>query len=161
MSTTPEDGVELTLDPQQLLAPLLAYEERVATIARDSLASVDGFHVIVRLTLKHLFGVQLCPHCPDCNNGDNYTPCQDIFGCSSTCEGGIFGSIEASFTSIEAQKSGGALHAHSQLFVQCLHQHTPLAVVLKDIEQHPWLVQGYLQCTTHVCRQENVEPTLA
>ena len=61
MSTTPEDDVELTLDLKKLPAELLTYEERVAALARDSLASVDGFHVIVRLTLKHLFGMQICP----------------------------------------------------------------------------------------------------
>ena len=69
-------------------------------------------------------------------------------------EGGIFGRIDAGYTSIEAQKSTGSLHAHSQLFVQCLHQNTPLAEVLERIRtRRGTLVQDYLVYKGHVCRQ--------
>ena len=95
-----------------------AYDERRKIIARDSLASVDGFRMMVSLAYEFLFGLRFCPFCPDCNNGKNSVPCQDLFGSSSTAEGGIFGRLDAVFTSIEAQKSKGSLHAHSQLFLQ-------------------------------------------
>ena len=62
--------------------------------------------------------------------------------------------MDAWLTSIEAQKSKGSLHAHSQLFVQCLHQHTPLADVLRVFRQNRGdLVRKYLVYKAHVCRE--------
>ena len=84
------------------------------------MASVDGFRTMILLTFEHLFGIRFCPHCPDCNATSN--PCQDMFGSVATALGGIFGRIDAIFTSIEAQQSTGSLHAHSELFLKCLHQ---------------------------------------
>ena len=56
----------------------------------------------------------------------------------------FFGRIDACYTSIEAQKSTGSLHAHSQVFVQCLHQHTSLRDIL-NILRHDGtdIVQSY------------------
>eukprot|EP00959_Pyramimonas_sp_CCMP1952_P374558 7844379-Pyramimonas_sp.AAC.1 len=90
------------------------------------MASVGGFRVIVDAALRHLFGVRTCPNCPRCNQAEDGTPCQDLFGSSIAPEGDVFGRVDACYVSIEAQKSTGALHAHCQVFVQCLHQHTPL-----------------------------------
>ena len=88
---------------------------------------------MVQLTFKYLFGVNYCSNCPECVSSAD--PCQDLFGSSANAEGGIFGRIDAIFTSIEAQKSTGSLHAHSQLFVQCLHQHTPLWEIVKQLKK--------------------------
>ena len=95
----------------------------------DPLASVDGFRSLLLLAYEYLFGVRMCSRCPDCNNGRCGSPCQDWFGSNAKPEGGIFGRLDAGYTSFEAQKSTGSLHAHSQLFVQCLHQHESLAEV--------------------------------
>ena len=78
---------------------------------------------MAQLTFKYLFGLSCCSHFPDCVSSAD--PCQDLFGGSANAEGGIFGRIDAMFTSVEAQKSTGSLHAHSHFVVQCLHQHTP------------------------------------
>ena len=121
-------------------------------IAKDSLASVDGFRLMVLLAYEHLFGMRVCPNCPHCNHDDHGSPCQDCFGSNAKPEGGVFGRVDAGYTSIEAQKSTGALHAHSQLFVQCLHQHEPLSEVLKRLAQKPELVERYLRYKEHVCR---------
>ena len=43
--------------------------------------------------------------------------------------------FDAGYTSTKAQKSTRSLHAHSQLFVQCLHQHTPLHSFFEILEQ--------------------------
>ena len=122
------DFVDLHIPVADLAGRVPAYDDRRAMLARDPLASVDGFRVLCHLAYEHLFGVRVCPRCPDCNNADNEDakPCQDIFGSNATPEGGIFGRIDGIFTSIEAQKSAGSLHAHSQLHVQCIHQHTSL-----------------------------------
>ena len=93
-----------------------------------------------------------CPHCPNCHTSED--PCQDLFGSSATAEGGIFGRVDAVYTSIEAQKSGGSLHAHSQVYVQCLHQHTTIWDIVTALRKKPGdIVKDYLDYKTHVCRQ--------
>ena len=62
--------------------------------------------------------------------------------------------MDAAFAAIEAQKKGD-LHVHAQLFVQCLHQHKPLAEVKERLrEKGDDLVKKYLVYKTHVCRQQ-------
>ena len=67
------------------------YDDRRAMLARDPLASVDGFRMLCYLTYEHLFGIRICSMCPDCNYGDNseITPCLDLSGSSATPEGGF------------------------------------------------------------------------
>ena len=89
---------------------------------------------------QHLFGMRVCPNCPHCNHDERTDPCQDCFGSNAKSEGGVFGRIDAGYTSSEAQKSTGALHAHSQLCVQCLHQHEPFSSVLERLTEKPELV---------------------
>ena len=123
-------------------------------MARDSLASVDGFRILVHAAFKFLFGMSFCWRCPDCQSACNVQPCQDICGRSCTPEGGIFARGEAAYGCIEAQKSGGALHAHIQLFIQCLHQHTPLSEVLAQLRSTGSSeIDRYLRYKEHVCRQ--------
>ena len=96
----------LSVSPTELLESLPSYDERRRILATDSLASVEGFRVMVQLTYKYLLGVNYCSNCPDCAlSGD---PCQDLFGSSAQAEGGIFGRVDAIFTSIEAQKFTGS-----------------------------------------------------
>ena len=67
--------------------------------------------------------------------------------------GGVFGRIDAGYTAVEAQKSAGSLHAHSQFFVQCLHQHTPLQEIMERLrKQHRGVIDGYLNYSAHVSR---------
>ena len=136
------------------------YDTRRALIAKDSLASVEGFRVMVMLAYEHLFGMRVCPNCPHCNHDEHDNPCQDCFGSNATPEGGVFGRIDAGYTSFEAQKSTGSLHAHSQLFVQCLHQHEPLSEVLKQLTVKPELAERYLKYKEHVCRQVYADENL-
>ena len=107
------------------------YDRRRQILATDALASVEGFRVMVQLTLQHLFGVT-------CSHGA--TPCQDLFGSRARAEGGIFGRVDAVFTSIEAQNTTGSLHAHSQVFTQCLHQRTPLWEIVKQLRKSTGLI---------------------
>eukprot|EP00959_Pyramimonas_sp_CCMP1952_P233202 4873359-Pyramimonas_sp.AAC.1 len=78
------------------------------------MASVEGFRVIVDATMRHLFGVRVCPNSPGCNHSECMSPCQDLFCSSAAPEGGVFGRVDACYVSIEAQKSTGALRAHCQ-----------------------------------------------
>ena len=130
-----------------------SHDDRRIALARDSLASVDGFRILVLAAFKFLFGMNVCFHCPDCNTSKTMQPCQDVFGCSATPEGGFAGRAEAAFTAIESQKATGSLHAHSQVFVQCLYQHMPLIKVFEFLKSgNADVVQRYLRYKTHVCR---------
>ena len=115
--------------------------------------------VLCRLVLHHIFGVKVCPYCPECNsNGWRGPPCQDSLGSNATAVGGVFGRVDAFFGSIENQK-GGALHLHGQLFAQCLHQHTPLHDVLHKIRTTKAdIVKEYLAYANHVSRASYPDP---
>ena len=93
-------------------------------MARDALAGVDGFRVIVHLFFERILGIRFCPKCPNCE-------CADLSGSNAKAVGGCFGRVDAVYGSIEAQKSAGSLHLHAQVFVQCLHQHTPLYEIFR------------------------------
>ena len=139
-----------------LLQELPPYDERKALLARDPLACAEGFRTLVLLALRHLFGVRYCHRCPDCAQSDN--PCMDAFGSNAMATGGIFGRIDAVYGSIECQKSG-ALHLHLQAFVQCFHQFTPLAELLR-LEKTPFLemLRRYSSYTAHVRRMVYCNP---
>ena len=88
-------------------------------------------------------------------------PCQDISGNNSKFEGGSFARCEASYVCIECQKSG-SLHGHIQLFVQCLHQHTPLVEVLASMKSDGAdITAKYLRYKQTVSRQEYYDKDLA
>ena len=132
---------------------LPTWEQRRATLARDPLASVDGFQLLVQLVLKHLFGLRVCEACPSCNVKQWRTqPCtRPATGSNATLVGGIFGRMDAAYITIEAQKSTGSLHAHGQCFVQCLHQHTPVAEIFSLAESRlATLRADYLEYVSHV-----------
>jgi len=76
----------------------------------------------------------------------------DIFGSNATAAGGIFGRIDAMYGSIECQKSG-SLHLHSQLFVQCYHQYTPLSELMRLNAKHRIeILRRYSTYSAHVRR---------
>eukprot|EP00959_Pyramimonas_sp_CCMP1952_P237012 4953239-Pyramimonas_sp.AAC.1 len=130
------------------------------------MASVDGFRILVDATLRRVFGVRTCPHCPRCNRAEETEPCQDLFGGNADLGGGAFGRVDAYYVSIEAQKSPGSLHAHCQVFIQRLHQHTPLAEVFRlvcdDVDgRGQQIVARYLEYKTRVCRQVHAAPMSA
>ncbi len=114
------------------------------------------------LAYEHLVGLHVCAFSPEYNNREqkDLMPCQDLFGSNATPEGGCFGRADGCITSIESQKSTGALHGHSQLHVQCLHQHTPLRDIFHQITKgNTTIVQDYLRYKSHVCRKEYADPT--
>ena len=124
------------------------WEQRRRVLARDPLASVDGFQTLALLLLKHIFGLHMCQQCPDCVR--TWHPCIDIAGSSATVVGGVFGRVDAAYISIEAQKSTGSLHAHCQVFVQCLHQHTPLTEIFQLVESRLDILRAaYLKYNAH------------
>ena len=149
-----EDEVTLLLDRDNLARLCMDMPTRKKMLARDALACVDGFRTIVLETCARLFGMRVCPRCPDCNRGKRTTPCQNLAGSNASCAGGIFGRMDAAFISFEAQKSTGSLHAHCQLFVQCLHQFTPLKEICERIRQDEgFIVDDYLTYKARVSRQ--------
>ena len=113
---------------ETLCQDLPSWQDRRAILARDPLASVDGFRMLMSLALRHLFGVRFCSRCPECNRRSS-GQCQDALGSGASATGGVFGRVDAVYVAIEAQKSTGSLHGHTQVFIQCLHQHNSLTEV--------------------------------
>ena len=72
-----------------------SYDVGLRILARDPLGSVVGFRSLMLLAYKFLFGMRVCPYCPDCNNCVSSTPCQDLFGSNATPAGGVFGRVDA------------------------------------------------------------------
>jgi len=144
-----DDNRHFPVSVEAVRRMLPTWEQRRKVLARDPLASVDGFHVICLLLLKCVFGVNVCPQCPRCVT--TRTACADRAGSSATLAGGVFGRVDAVYMSVEAQKSTGSLHAHCQVFVQCLHQHTPLTEIFQLVETRlEGLRAAYLQYNSHV-----------
>jgi hypothetical protein len=148
-----DDGEVFPIHLETFRRALPTWQQRRTLLARDPLASVDGFHTLPRLLCRHIFGIHMCDQCPDCDKTAH--PCGDSFGSSATLSGGSFGRVDAMYVTIEAQKSTGSLHGHIQCFVQCLHQHTPLT----EIFQLPqWrleaLRQEYCKYQAHVAHAE-------
>ena len=77
----------------------------------------------------------------------------DAFGSNATARGGVFGRIDAIFGSLECQKSG-AYRLHGQLFLQCLHQFTPLRDLV-ELGREPMLelLRNYSHYSAHVQRR--------
>ena len=110
-----EGDVIMDVPIDDIINALPTYDQRRLLLARDSLASVDGFKMLVMVTYEYLFGMRVCIFCPDCNAVSNGCPCQDLFGSNAHAEGGIFGRIDAGFASVGAPKPTGSLHAQSAL----------------------------------------------
>ena len=123
-------------------------------VARDPLACVYGFRMLCRVALATLFGVKVCPSCPDCNC-HAMSGCVDEFGSVALSEGGVYGRADAYYGSIECQKCG-ALHLHLLLFLQCMHQHLSLIEIaekLKDRIQGANILNDFMTYKSHVDRE--------
>ena len=79
---------------------------RRGALARDPLASVDGFRMLVTLALRHLFGVRFCWKCPDCASSSS--SCQDLCGSNAAANGGVFGRADGIYVAVEAQNPPAA-----------------------------------------------------
>jgi hypothetical protein len=106
--------------------PDLAVRRRI--LAKDPLAQVYGFRMIVQVLLRAMLGVRVCSDCPRCCESE--FPCMDSFGAVHEPEGGILGLVEAYAGAVEYQSGPGALHLHLLLFLKSTFQHrTPKEVL--------------------------------
>ena len=92
-----------------------SFELRRHIMARSPLSAVDGFRTHLHLLFRHVFGMRVCPACPDCRESGPDDWCRDGEGSSSTLEGGVLGRVAALAGSIEFQKAGAA-HIHFHTF---------------------------------------------
>ena len=67
MPNMDHDYVEMKVTLEDVLNMLPDYDNRRAIVARDGLASVDGFRIGVLVTCQCIFGIRICIYCPDCN----------------------------------------------------------------------------------------------
>ena len=130
-----------------------SFELRRHIMARSPLSAVDGFRTHLHLLFRHVFGMRVCPACPDCRGSGPDDWCRDGEGSSSTLEGGVLGRVAALVGSIEFQKAGAA-HIHFHAFLECLHQHLSLEDIAKIVDTaNCKLVDEYLQFKDYSCRQ--------
>ena len=142
---------------EDVLRMLPDYDNRRAIVARDGLASVDGFRIAVLVVCQCIFGIRICKDCPGCNHrgASGVFACQDLFGNNAYAEGGSSGRGDGIYISIEAQKSAGSLHGHAQVHIECLHQHSTIREVMEEVSRGgPILIKEYLRYKSHVCREE-------
>lgn len=144
-----DDDIDSPFAVERVTRARPIWQQRRALLARDPLASVDGFQVLLRLLLRDIFGLRVCAACPECHASPD--PCMDCSGSNASLLGGVFGRMDAGYVSIEAQKSSGSLHGHMQCFVQCLHQHTPLLEIFDfSPERLTELRREYCAYNSHV-----------
>ena len=63
-----DDSVDVPIDEEELLSLVPTFDERRTIVARDGLASVDGFNMSILLVFEYIFGMKVCDKCPDCNH---------------------------------------------------------------------------------------------
>lgn len=82
------ESIGISLDLLKDALPDCDVRRRI--VARDPLACVYGFRMLVRVVLSTLFGVRTCSSCPDCNmhQGKDGTcmGCLDEFGSAALSE---------------------------------------------------------------------------
>ena len=86
------------------------YDLRKLMSSKDPLACVHAYDVAVKIILPTLYGLRMCPDCPNCAFADK--PCMDSFGSNATPMGGSMGRADAMIGATEAQKAEGVLHLH-------------------------------------------------
>ena len=117
---------------EEVIIDLPEYDLRRAATARDPHAVVEGYKTEILLRLAWLNGVRMCPDCPRCNYGDNFTPCQDKFGNNMRPMGGSAGGMNAIGGGTEHQ-AVGTPHLHAQGHVVCMYQYDTLQEVADRI----------------------------
>ena len=60
---------------------LPTFDQRRRILATDALASVEGFRVMVQLTMQYLFGCNFCPNLSGCRSGNPvHNACPNFLG---------------------------------------------------------------------------------
>ena len=68
------DDVYFDIPVEDLAEFIPSHDDRRVALARDPLASVDGFRILVLAAFKFLFGINVCFQCPDCNTNEDMVP---------------------------------------------------------------------------------------
>ena len=124
-----------------VVVDLPAYDHRRLLTARDPLAAVNAFWTWIRKVFAPLYGLRVCPNCPQCSATQN--PCTDSFGSNATPLGGSAGRADAAVGAVEAQKAEGVLHLHLYIFLQSVHQYSTLYDIADMIRNHVLKVESF------------------
>ena len=148
-----DDDVSINVPLDAILGALPNMQSRQKLLAKDPLATVYGFGILVRITLRALFGVRVCSECPDCNTSKTLPGCCDEFGSVGYPEGGMCGVIEAYHGSIEQQGATGSPHTHMSLFIARMHQHMKMRDIMDLVqEQGASLVKQFERFVNHATK---------
>jgi hypothetical protein len=85
-------GLQKQPDEEEELVDLPDYDLRRLMTARDPLAALNAFWVVIKVVLPLLYGLRMCPDCPKCVTSSQ--PCMDVFGSNATPMGGSIGLAE-------------------------------------------------------------------
>ena len=124
-SLSPDGKSSRTSDEEMVTVDFPEYDMRKCIGAKDPLACMLAFWVNVRVIFANLYGLRICPRCPDCVESD--CPCMDRFGSNASVMGGSLGRLDAGIGAVEAQKKEGVLHLHMYVFAQMVNQFNTLA----------------------------------
>lgn len=116
--------------------------------ARDPLACVYAFQVMIRVVAPGLFGLRMCPDCQNCATSEQ--PCMDVFGSNWTPMGGSNGRADAMVGAVEAQKAEGVLHLHFFLYCQQAHQFQNSSEIAEGLRKRWLSVTAIKQYHNHV-----------
>ena len=61
------DYIDMQVSRKEITEWLPDYDNRRAIVARDALASVEGFRMAILLVCEYVLGVRVCPLCPNCS----------------------------------------------------------------------------------------------
>ena len=121
--------------------------------SKDPLACVHAYDIAAKLILPTLYGLRMCPDCPNCALAEK--PCMDMFGSNATPMGGGMGRADAVIGATEAQKAEGVLHMHFFIFLQMAHQFSSLEEIATKFREHMMSIDSlkrfhdYVRCATY------------
>ena len=136
------------LESESAQIELPEYDLRRLCSNRDPLCAVYAFIVMIRVVFATLYGLRMCPLCPNCEQSG--CPCMDRYGSNATALGGSAGRADAMIGAVEAQKVEGVLHLHLFLFVQMAMQFLTLKEIADMFKTGMLSVEVWKQYINHV-----------
>ena len=136
------------------------YDLRQKWQARDGLCGIEAFRVWILRVLPLIFGMRMCPFCPNCNHNQSQdkgleaTPCQDMFGSSMLSVGGFCGGADAMGGAVEYQRDGNP-HFHLHMHLVNMYQHGTLQDVADALRNNALSAETLQAFHMAICSEEH------
>ena len=136
------------------------YDLRQKWQARDGLCGIEAFRIWILRVLPLIFGMRMCPFCPNCNHHDSIDgnlhcdPCQDMFGSNMLAGGGFCGGADAFGGAVEHQHDGNP-HFHLHMHLVNMYQHGTLQDVAAALKKNALTAETLQAFHMHICNEEH------